>query len=77
MNNEIPAAQNNPIKYFESWGKAWSTLRDSFKAKGKDRAKIEYQDFYNMMTEMGHIAEVSGVPIKLGANKFVTDAKSA
>ena len=77
MSNKIPAAQNNPLNYFSNWGKAWKTLRDSFKAKGKDKAKIDYQDFYNMITEMGNLAATSGVPIKLGADKFVKDADSA
>ena len=77
MSNKIPGGQNNPIKYFESWGKAWSTLRDSFKGKGKDKGKIEYEDFYNIMTEMGHIAEKSGTPIKIGAEKFITNAETA
>ena len=77
MSNEIPGGQNNPINYAENWGKAWATLRDAFSATGKDKAKIEYEDFYNIMTEMGRIAEVSGQPIKIGADKFVTDAESA
>ena len=77
MNNKIPAAQNNPLTYFENWGKAWKAMKDSFSAKGQDKGLMGYQDFYNIMTEMGHIAEVSGQPIKLGADKFVTDAKSA
>lgn len=77
MSNKIPGGQNNPLNYFENWGKAWKTLRDSFKAKGKDKAKIEYEDFYNIITEMGHLAEISGQPIKVGANQFVTDAESA
>ena len=77
MSNKIPAGQNNPINYFSNWGKAWKTLQDSFKAKGKDKAKVDYEDFYNMMTEMGHLAEISGKPIKVGADAFITDAESA
>lgn len=76
MNNKIPAAQNNPITYFENWGKAWKTLKDSFESTD-DKGLIGYQDFYNIITEMGNIAAKSGVPIQLGAEKFVSDAESA
>jgi len=76
MSNKIPGAQNNPIKYFESWGKAWKTLKESFKST-TDKGMIGYQDFYNIMTEMGNIAKKSGVPIKLGSEMFVEDAESA
>ena len=77
MSNSIPGAQNNPLKYFESWGKAWKTLKDSFDVKGADKGKIGYQDFYNIITEMGNIAAKSGTPIQLGAEKFVANAQDA
>lgn len=77
MSNKIPGAQNNPLKYFESWGKAWKTLKDSFETSGADKGLIGYQDFYNIMTEMGNIAAKSGVPIQLGAGEFVDSAEKA
>ena len=76
MSGKIPGAQNNPINYFENWGTAWNTLKDSFKST-KDKGLIEYQDFYNIITEMGNIAAKSGKEIELGAGNFVRDAESA
>jgi len=77
MNNKIPAAQNNPITYFENWGKAWKTLKDSFSASGADKGLIGYKDFYNIVTEMGNIAAKSGQAIEFGAGNWISDAESA
>ena len=76
MDNAIPAGQNNPLNYYSSWGKAWKTLKDSF-SSSTDTGMIDYQDFYNIMTEMGNIAAMSGQKIQIGADTFITDAESA
>ena len=72
MSNEIPAAQKNPLNYLSNWSTAWSTITESAKS-----GYMDYTDFYNIITEMGNIAQKSGTEINLGAGQFVADAESA
>ena len=78
MNGKIPGAQNNPLKYAESWGKAWKTLSDSVDPdkNGGHYGMIGYQDFYNMVTEMNNIAALGG-EIWVGAYKLDGSLQSA
>ena len=60
MENAIPSGQNNPLNYFENWGKAWKALQTGVK-----EGYMAYQDWYNIITEMNNIAGVSGQTIEM------------
>ena len=60
MDNAIPAAQNNPLNYYENWGRAWQAITTA----GQE-GYMAYQDFYNIVTEMNNIAGLSGQQIEL------------
>jgi hypothetical protein len=70
MSNKIPGAQNNPLNYYSSWQKAIKVLQEGAKVTGRKGKKgyakgfIDYQDWYNIATEMGNIAKLGG-PIKV------------
>ena len=71
MSGDIPAAQKNPLNYAKNWTQALQTFRDAFdlskvKKKGKT-GFINYEDWYNIVTEMNNIAGISGTKIELGA----------
>lgn len=88
MSNKIPGAQNNPINYYENWASAFGKIRTALQTKasvtnrktGKKELRqglIDYEDWYNIVTEMGHIAEmVGGDGIKFG-NKTLRSAEDA
>ena len=73
MSNSIPDAQNNPINYYENWAKALSAVKtaksESVKdSKGKTHTGlIEYQDFYNIVTELNNIAGMTEQGITIGS----------
>ena len=73
MSNDIPAAQKNPLNYAKNWSQALQTMRDAFKSSsGTKNGKtgfIDYEDWYNIVTEMNNIAALGG-PIQLGAIKL-------
>ena len=71
MSNKIPAAQNNPLNYFQNWATAWQTLQ-----KSKKTNTIDYTAFYNIVTEMGNLAEKSGA-ITVGAGTVLNNSKDA
>ena len=67
MSNKIPGAQNNPINYYENWATAFQKIRDGLKEtatttdritgkKVTHKGLIEYQDWYNIVTEMNNLA---------------------
>jgi len=58
MSNDIPSAQNNPLNYWKNWTDAFSTIKDSMKG-GKAKNTMAYDDFYNIITEMGNIASLT------------------
>ena len=60
MENAIPSGQNNPLNYFENWGKAWKALQTGVK-----EGSMAYQDWYNIITEMNNIAGTSGQTIEI------------
>ena len=72
MSNKIPAAQNNPINYYNNWSKAIKTVNDALKNQGSytrdgktvKSGFIDYQDWYNIATEMNNIARISGKEIE-------------
>ena len=77
MDHDIPSGQNNPLNYFENWTKAFKAMNEASKATGKDHNKIAYEDFYNIITEMGNLAEtVGGDGIKIG-NEIVSSSETA
>lgn len=70
MSNKIPGGQNNPLNYYSSWQKAIKVIQEGAKTKGKKGKKgyakgfIDYQDWYNIATELGNLAAL-GAPIEL------------
>lgn len=72
MSNKIPGGQNNPLNYLGDWSKAFSVMKEA----GKDKNMIDYTDFYNIITEMGNLAEQSG-EIKLSATQVLNNAEDA
>ena len=76
MSNKIPGGQNNPINYYKNWASAIHTFNDAI--KNKERGKyvregktyesgfVDYQDWYNLVTEMNNIAGISKQTITFG-----------
>ena len=64
MENKIPSGQNNPLNYWKNWTTAFEKMRAT--TSGADKGLMAYEDFYNIVTEMGKIAELSNIPIQLG-----------
>lgn len=57
MSNKIPGAQNNPLNYYENWGKAFKSIKDAYKVGKKgQRGFMDYTDFYNIITEINNVA---------------------
>jgi len=44
---------------------SWKTAFDSIK-EAKRSGSMDYKDFYNFVTEVGHLAEITGSAIPLG-----------
>jgi hypothetical protein len=55
MNHDIPSGQNNPLNYLgeSGWSSAFKAIRESKENKNL----MGYEDFYNIMTEMGNLVE--------------------
>jgi len=60
MENDIPSGQNNPLNYFENWATAYEKMKESIRGGKGKTGYMAYEDFYNIITEMGKIAELSG-----------------
>jgi hypothetical protein len=56
MDKSIPSGQNNPINYLNNWSEAFKKMNEAGKASGKMKNKMDYSDFYNIITEMGNLA---------------------
>ena len=76
MEGDIPAAQNNPLNYWNNWAKAFDALKQAGSAKGKAKNMLGYQDFYNIVTEMGKMAELSEQPVNFGG-RFLNNSQEA
>lgn len=76
MENDIPSGQNNPLNYFENWATAYEKMKESISGGKGKTGYMAYEDFYNIITEMGNIAELSGQAVDLG-NETVSNAESA
>lgn len=76
MENDIPSGQNNPLNYFENWATAYEKMKESISGGKGKTGYMAYEDFYNIITEMGKIAELSGQAVDLG-NETVSNAESA
>ena len=59
MDHDIPSGQNNPLNYYSNWSEAFKVIRESG-AAGPDRNMMAYEDFFNLITEMGYLADRSG-----------------
>ena len=70
MSNDIPAAQNNPLNYYNNWIKGWNTLTDAFKKSNQGKYSkdgksitsgfIDYKDWVNLVNEMNNVAKLGG-----------------
>ena len=68
MSNKIPGAQNNPINYFNNWVQAIHTFNDALKTQGTytkggktyQSGFVDYDFWYNLVTEMNNIAALGG-----------------
>ena len=68
MSNKIPGAQNNPINYFNNWASAIRTFNDALKnqktyfegGKSFQSGVVDYDFWYNLVTEMNNIAALGG-----------------
>ena len=80
MSNKIPAAQNNPLNYYKSWSSAFHKIQDAFKTstvkKNGKAGFIDYEDWYNIVTEMNNIAKL-GEPIEVAGYTLDGSLKSA
>ena len=62
MSNNIPGVQNNPINYFNNWADAIQKLKAAMKTTSKTSdgkshtGLIDYQDWYNIITELNNLA---------------------
>ena len=74
MSNDIPAAQKNPLNYAKNWTQALHTIRDAYSAangtKDGKTGFMEYQDYYNIVTELNNIAGISGQAITIGQDIY-------
>ena len=71
MEQSIPDAQNNPLNYWENWGKAYKAMNEASKT-----GKMDYSSFYNLVTEMGNLAQMTKKAIPLG-KETVSNAETA
>ena len=82
MSNKIPGGQNNPLNYYSNWATAIQKLQTAMKTKSKTsdgkthKGLIDYQDWYNIVTEMNNMAKLGG-PIKVGAYTLSGDLQDA
>ena len=58
MNRKMPDTFNGPMNYWNSIGEAYGSMRDAASS-----GKMEMQDFYNIVTEMSNLAQMSGQTI--------------
>ena len=56
MDNDIPSGQNNPINYLQNWSDAFEAISDA----GENNNTMDYTDFYNIITELGNLADATG-----------------
>ena len=62
MSNKIPSGQNNPLNYFNNWATAIQKLQTAMKTKSRTsdgkthKGLIDYQDWYNIVTELNNLA---------------------
>jgi hypothetical protein len=66
MEQDIPAAQNNPLNYWNNWVTAYNAIQDSISGGEGKTGYMDYSNFYNLVTEMGNLAEMTGQAIPLG-----------
>ena len=76
MDNKIPSGQNNPINYLNNWSEAFKKMNEAGKASGKMKNKMDYSDFYNIITEMGNLAQQTG-EIKLSGDTVLHNMEDA
>ena len=66
MEQDIPSGQKNPLNYWENWSKAYQVMKDTTRGGKSQKGKMAYEDFYNLVTEMGNLASITGQSIQIG-----------
>ena len=74
MDQKIPSGQNNPLNYWKNWREAFDIMQET--TKGANKGTMAYEDFYNIVTEMGNIAKYTEDGINIGG-QAVHNAKEA
>ena len=59
MSGKIPEAQNNPLNYWKNLGQAFDVMKASMKGNKQSKNTMAYENFYNIVSEMGRIAELT------------------
>lgn len=77
MDQDIPSGQKNPLNYFESWNKAYQAMKATTTGGKSQKGKMAYQDFYNLITEMGNLEKITGKSIQIGKNVKVNSENVA
>ena len=72
MSNKIPEAQNNPLNYFSNWQQAFQAISEA----NKNKQQMDYTTFYNIVTEMGHLADMTG-ELPVGAGRVLHNSEEA
>ena len=74
MDNNIPSGQNNPLNYWENWGKAMKAIKET--TEGDSKGFMDYKDFYNIITQMGQLASESN-KITIGGKEVLANSEDA
>ena len=77
MEGKIPDAQNNPLNYWKNWAKAFDAMKKAGKGSGAAKNTMGYEDFYNIISEMGRLADITGKGVQLGEHTLDNSKKAA
>lgn len=77
MEGKIPDAQNNPLNYWKNWAKAFEAMKEAGKGSGAAKNTMGYEDFYNIVSEMGRLADITGKGVQLGEHTLNNSKQAA
>lgn len=72
MDRDLPTQLEGPINYWNSVGKAFAAMNESSKT-----GKMAIQDFYNIVSEMENLANISGTSFQLAGYQIGGEASQA
>ena len=75
MDQKIPSGQNNPLNYWKSWGQAFDIIKEA--ATGDNAGFMTYENFYNLVTEIGNLAQLSELPVNFGGEMLANSEQAA